>query len=83
MSEPVVRFYGITDVGKRRDHNEDCHFFSESEYYGVIADGMGGRLYGEVASQMTVDLLKERFATFWSKQTRHNRFHIIDKIIDD
>ena len=44
----------ISDVGRSRDHNEDC--FGEDADLGlwVVADGMGGHLAGEVASDLAV-----------------------------
>ena len=73
MAEPEIRFYGITDVGRRRDHNEDSYYFSESEHYAIIADGMGGRHYGEVAANMTVQVIREKFETFFPFSIREMR----------
>jgi len=59
---------GITDVGMKRDHNEDS--WGMAEYKAnrkkacglyVVADGMGGHAGGEVASQITVDTVKTEF----------------------
>ncbi len=47
----VVRY---TDVGLRRDHNEDAIASDVSIGLLVLADGMGGYKAGEVASEMAV-----------------------------
>lgn len=65
MPEPVIRFFGKSDVGKKRDHNEDRFFFSEIYNYAILADGMGGRHFGEVAAEMTVDVVKGKFDSFF------------------
>ncbi len=59
---------GLTDVGLRRSHNEDNFLMIEagggdSISYGlyVVADGLGGHHGGEIASQFTVDALKDQF----------------------
>ncbi len=50
-----MRFYGLTDVGKKRTDNEDRFYIGDAKGYCILADGMGGRLYGEVASSMAVE----------------------------
>jgi protein phosphatase len=68
-----------THVGKKRDHNEDCYgivtqierryspkgqTISARGLY-ILCDGMGGHAGGEIASAMTVDLLRDYFAVHW------------------
>jgi serine/threonine protein phosphatase PrpC len=54
-----------TDVGRRRDHNEDSYVV-DAPYF-VVADGMGGHLAGDRASDAVVrrlaDSTEEPFAT--------------------
>ena len=48
---------GRTDVGKKRRGNEDAFLIDEALGLYVVADGMGGRKAGEVASHLVVDTL--------------------------
>lgn len=47
-----VKLYGNSAIGKVRKNNQDSLFFSESAQAGVVADGVGGRNGGEVASNI-------------------------------
>ncbi|PPC94043.1 MAG: protein phosphatase [Methylotenera sp.] len=44
----------LTDVGQRRDHNEDAIASDDSMGFVILADGMGGYKAGEVASEIAV-----------------------------
>jgi protein phosphatase len=45
---------GITDIGRRRELNEDSFFYDDGMGLYVVADGMGGHNAGEVASELVV-----------------------------
>lgn len=48
--------WGATDVG-RRDHNEDTYYIGPARDLVVVADGVGGHHAGEIASQVTCEVL--------------------------
>ena len=52
-----VRFSGETNVGMKRDHNEDSYYLPESERLAIVADEIGGHASGEVASRMAVETI--------------------------
>lgn len=53
----TVDMFAMTDVGIKRNHNEDCVLISPSHGIAVLADGMGGYNAGEVASAMAVEMI--------------------------
>ena len=66
---------GLTDAGRQRELNEDRFYFkvvqaSDEGPLGlfVVADGMGGHLAGEVASQWAVQTLKRELAPLFRPQ---------------
>lgn len=61
----MLRMAGHTDTGQRREGNEDRFGVLSEEGVALLADGMGGRLHGEVASSMAVDLLSDGFRQAW------------------
>ena len=57
-----MRFYGLTDVGVKRQNNEDA-ISLPSENDGIklfiLADGMGGAKAGEKASQLAIETIRD------------------------
>jgi PPM family protein phosphatase len=56
--ETHINFWGKTDVGRRRELNEDTFSTSKKYSVAIVADGMGGRDFGEVASSLFVSTLR-------------------------
>ena len=52
---------GTTDVGLKRDHNEDAFLLLPEEQLYCVADGMGGHASGEVAARIAVEEMAEFF----------------------
>ncbi|AUX26794.1 protein phosphatase [Sorangium cellulosum] len=57
----VVEAAGITHPGMVRDTNEDSYAILESRGLFLVADGMGGRAAGEVASRMAIETVRDFF----------------------
>lgn len=60
--DPVqgVNYAARTDVGKVREHNEDCFCVNPELGLYVVADGMGGHASGEVASEIAVTTIEQQ-----------------------
>jgi PPM family protein phosphatase len=48
-----------SDVGRVREHNEDAVYIEPKMGIAILADGMGGYMAGEVASQIAIDVVRE------------------------
>jgi serine/threonine protein phosphatase PrpC len=64
-----VRFAGDTNIGRKREHNEDSIALPESgERLAIVCDGMGGHASGEVASRLAVELIVDHFTETGKQQ---------------
>ena len=64
----AIEAFGLTDVGKKRKHNEDAYALEETEGLFIVADGMGGHAAGEVAAKITVETIGEFIAATRQKE---------------
>ena len=54
-----VKSFGLTHVGRQRQHNEDSFLVEDKVKLYLVADGMGGHAAGEIASRIAVDSISE------------------------
>jgi len=57
--EVRIEVAGETNVGRKRNHNEDNFALMPQFGLYMVADGMGGHASGEVASKMSIDAMEK------------------------
>lgn len=81
-----MKSYYISDTGKVRTHNEDSVIIVKNlsgEHLMVVADGMGGHKAGEVASQIVVNGLAQKFKNLESIGEKENAVNWIRQNVSD
>jgi serine/threonine protein phosphatase PrpC len=83
----MVRCHARTDVGLKRKHNEDSLLAAEEHGVFVVADGVGGRKAGELASAITVNTfqsfapqLQEGLEQFIRAPSREHRNEVLRQL---
>ncbi|HZH77471.1 MAG TPA: protein phosphatase 2C domain-containing protein, partial [Archangium sp.] len=61
---------GQTDVGRKRNHNEDSFLIDEELQLYVVADGMGGHAGGGTASRIAVETIDKEMRR--ARESRDN-----------
>jgi protein phosphatase len=56
---------GLTDVGRKRNHNEDSFLLDTDLQLFVVADGMGGHAGGGTASTLAVQTIDREIRKLW------------------
>jgi len=59
----MVKAHARTDVGHRRRHNEDALLSIAEVGLFIVADGVGGRKAGEIASALVIEVFQDQLAT--------------------
>ncbi|MDG4476481.1 PP2C family protein-serine/threonine phosphatase [Thiovibrio frasassiensis] len=68
----AISFYGRTDTGMVRGHNEDSFCSLRNRRLFVVADGMGGHNAGEIASRLAIEALLESLSEEKIREIRGN-----------
>lgn len=85
----MIRFHARTDVGRKRKNNEDSLLATQEHGLFVVADGVGGRKAGELASAITVNTFQkygpklhsavQAFANDPGQEQRNTVLHLLDE----
>jgi serine/threonine protein phosphatase PrpC len=54
----MLEHFGLSDVGRRRPHNEDTIVLDAEASFFAVCDGLGGQNAGEVASKLAAETLQ-------------------------
>lgn len=68
---PRLQIVGVTDVGRLRDRNEDAIDWDASLGVAMLADGMGGKQAGDVASRTALQSIKDDLRRALADVSRH------------
>lgn len=56
-----IRSCAISDVGRKRQKNEDSYLINDELNLFIVADGMGGHAGGEYASRIAIQTIEQKF----------------------
>jgi protein phosphatase len=71
---------GVTDVGRKRTHNEDSFLVDDELHLYVVADGMGGHAGGGTASRIAVETIDKELRK--ARDSKDNPFEATTTLQD-
>ena len=78
-----MKVVSATNIGNYRKNNEDSYYLNESKKLYVLADGMGGHLAGERASNMATEIVAKDFEDGKKIASIENAIEILSSSIRD
>jgi len=69
----MIRFHARSHPGKVRPHNEDAMLADGANGVFVVADGVGGRAAGEVASALTIETVEAASPALYAAVARYSQ----------
>ena len=75
----VIPYSARTDVGQRRDHNEDAHHAQPPVF--AVADGVGGSARGEVASRRALETFLEHAQAVVSARSTEDAVRAMEQAV--
>ena len=76
----MVEAYGLSDIGKYREENQDRYLIDGALGLYAVADGMGGLPGGAAAASKALHILAERMVGFFVDPRDRNRSFVYDYI---
>ncbi len=79
-----MRSFGMTDIGKKRNVNQDYLFYSDDQVgcfpnLYIVADGMGGHKAGDKASSYAV----KRFVELAGREKEDSPFLVMERLLEE
>ncbi len=75
-----IESHGLSDIGKKRQNNEDVFVLIDELRFYALADGMGGHRAGEVAAHLAIDSLSNQLLADSNLKMPLSSNHIIDQL---
>jgi len=74
-----LKVSGLTDVGLKRENNQDNFIVDEELGVFILADGMGGHQGGEVASQIAVETIQQVIRRSFENERGSNPYDLLQR----